>query len=426
MRRLLLALQGVIGGNFQWLTEAEWLATLDPVVTVHRDQVFFEAFSQDMSAYGWVSIPMAEFEVQGQVEYGTTNIDFTHQLGTALQRLRSSRHTVLTVGAGGVGVKTDGQGHFEKKVDLPDPWQRGFVQIQSALGMAAWQTDVRPADLLSVMAWLREHRPPGPPHGLRFQFSPGEEVSLVAEPWEDHPFRLRGTRYDGVSRSIRVWGRKRLALLSPILPYADRVTVGLPGRSLPHWYVCHVGPYRFAVVLSGHTRANWSESFFDLLAPTEPTEADMAEAMRARLQDRQVMTLEEAGPNAESALLSLCRSGEAMRDPVDRTFRWRPLFDTPLLARAAGGDARVEQALGLMARITTVDREARSPHGRVETHLLGEVDGEKVKLALDAAGRLRFGQCTCEFFRNHFLADGPCVHMLAVRSSPRLQAPEQP
>ena len=60
---------------------------LDPVITVHKDQVSFEAFSLDESIYGCLSVPMEEFHLQQEPKLGTTNIDFSAKLAKEMQRL---------------------------------------------------------------------------------------------------------------------------------------------------------------------------------------------------------------------------------------------------------------------------------------------------------------------------------------------------
>lgn len=42
---------------------------LDPVITVHPDQVSFEAFSLDESTYGCLSINMEEFETPSETSF---------------------------------------------------------------------------------------------------------------------------------------------------------------------------------------------------------------------------------------------------------------------------------------------------------------------------------------------------------------------
>ena len=80
--------------------------------------------------------PVEMFATEGDVVTGTTNVDFTARLWGALNELRSSRDTWLRVGAEGFEVKTRGAGgRFEQKVDLPDNWVRGFLQVTGAMAM---------------------------------------------------------------------------------------------------------------------------------------------------------------------------------------------------------------------------------------------------------------------------------------------------
>jgi hypothetical protein len=120
MRQLMIAMHEVIVGDFRWNTR-NWL--LDPVITVHPDELCLEAFSADSSAYVRLSARSEAFEVKAEPTYGTTNIDFTFALRQALTNLRSARRTTFAVGAGGFGVETTGAvrraAHFEQKVD---PW----------------------------------------------------------------------------------------------------------------------------------------------------------------------------------------------------------------------------------------------------------------------------------------------------------------
>ncbi len=107
---------------------------LDPVITVHPDRVFFEAFSQDQSVYAALIVDPAIFEVQGEPVTGTTNIDFTAWLWGALGEMRSGRRTTFGIGPEGFEVATQhAGGRFERKVDLPDAWVRGFLQVQAAM-----------------------------------------------------------------------------------------------------------------------------------------------------------------------------------------------------------------------------------------------------------------------------------------------------
>src|SRR6267154_4252325 len=126
LRFALRALGEVVWSSDLWSSEGEFMAwILDPVITVHPDRIFFEAFSQDQSVYAMVIAKPGLFETEGEVRTGTTNVDFTAWLWAALNELRSSRETWLRIEAGGFEVKTkDAGGRFEQKVELPDSWVR--------------------------------------------------------------------------------------------------------------------------------------------------------------------------------------------------------------------------------------------------------------------------------------------------------------
>jgi hypothetical protein len=98
LRIALRALGELIWSNDMWYGEA---AILDPVITVHPDRVFFEAFSQDQSVYGALIVDPNLFETMGEVITGTTNIDFSAWLWGALGEMRTSRSTTFRIGPEG-------------------------------------------------------------------------------------------------------------------------------------------------------------------------------------------------------------------------------------------------------------------------------------------------------------------------------------
>jgi hypothetical protein len=433
LRQLLLGLHRVIVSDLRWLDEDEWLQMLDPVITVHHDQLFFEAFSNDQSSYARLSAPLDAFEPEGEVRYGTTNIDFTEQLRDALTQLRSSRRTLFAVGATGFGVTSAvGAGareHVERKVDVPDDWLKGFLQVQSAFAMHPYQFDAQPVDLLSVIAFLQENKPPTLPHGMRVEFTPDAPILIALEPW-DQRFVLRGTRYSGYERSVRLWGRRRLELLQGVLPYADKVTIGVLGRGLPHYYICHCGPFQFTLALSGWTKNDWSkDSALDALAPRGTPDVKLVARVYAYLGERLLARRDEIAADigiekseAESALFALCRAGRAMYDPTTRQYRNRDLFAEPLdivklfapNPRALAAQRLVEAGAVSLGEITPPERR---DDNRRETRAVARVtDGQvyDVLVSVDSSGRLRFGRCECPYFQNNLLSRGPCEHLLAV------------
>jgi len=115
LRIALRALGEAIWSSDTWISQAD---LLDPVITVHRDRIFFEAFSQDQSAYVSLIVDPAVFEPMGEVVTGTTNIDFTAWLWGALGEMRTSRSTTFRIGPEGQpggSERTDSHGSSSLK-----------------------------------------------------------------------------------------------------------------------------------------------------------------------------------------------------------------------------------------------------------------------------------------------------------------------
>jgi|GEM_PF-330903 len=421
MRLALQALGQLIWQSDEW--NSEWMGgLLDPLITVHPDRVFFEAFSQDQSSYGMVIVDRSCFEPEGEVRCGTTNVDFTAWLWAALAEMRSSRETHLRVGAEGFEVRTKGAGgRFEQKVEVPDEWVRGFLQLQGGMAMPGTKLTVRPVDLLSAVRHLTFTKAKVSPRALRYVLTPGQDAKLVLEPWE-HEVPLRGATHGATEpRTVRTWGRRRLRLLEPLLPYADKVDIYLKGRALPHFYVVHLGPgVRFVLGLSGWTANRWTGTAgMDLLLEPErdsgltervlgllrervhastkevaqaqgtgKTHESLRDGVHAStedvahapsegkshglLRDRVHVTTEEAAQalgvskaQAAGALAALCAAGRAIFDVEARSWRHRELFTSPVdLGRLYPPDARREEAERLAAadavRVTSeTTRETR-------------------------------------------------------------------
>lgn len=87
---------------------AAWLV-LDPVITVHPDQVFFECFSKDESVYGKLSCGYDVFNNISEFKCGTTNIDYSKTLYNEFQKIRSYKETEFKIDPKGFDVKTTGE-----------------------------------------------------------------------------------------------------------------------------------------------------------------------------------------------------------------------------------------------------------------------------------------------------------------------------
>ena len=69
------------------------------------------------------------------LQFGTTNVDYSWDLYHHFQSLRSYRETRFRIDPQGFEVATGERPDYrEEKIDLPNSWLRGFMQIQAAMG----------------------------------------------------------------------------------------------------------------------------------------------------------------------------------------------------------------------------------------------------------------------------------------------------
>ena len=440
LRIALRALGAAIWSDDTWFATSD---ILDPVITVHPDRIFFEAFSQDQSVYACLIVHPDLFEAQGEVATGTTNIDFTAWLWGALGEMRTSRRTMFRIGAEGLEVTTaDAGGRFERKVDLPDTWVRGFLQVQAAMAMPGTRLNVKPIDLLSALRFLRHTKAKVSPRALRYEFEPGQDARVVLEPWE-HVVPLEGAEHNYTeTKTTRVWGRRRLKLIEGLLPFAEGVTIYLKGRALPSFYAVHLPGMTFVLGMTGLSGAGFTSSGgFDLLADAARADDPLLEpALQVAAPEHYHVSIAEVAerlkvdaPTAASVLVRLCRQGRAMFDVEARRYRHRELFEQPAdEATYFPPDRRRELAAGFIregrAKIdsclseeTTKTRSLKTPEGKVtrlvtyrDWRVAGVVDRLAAEIVINDTGQVIFGRCACPHFQEHLLNQGPCEHMLAL------------
>ncbi len=445
LRLALQCLGEVVWSNDTWLSAEDYLGTfiLDPIITVHPDRVFFEAFSQDQSVYGLVIADRDLFEPEGKVQCGTTNVDFTSWLWNALGEMRTGRETWFRVGPSGFTVLTEGGvGRFERKVDVPDSWVRGFLALQAGMAMPGTRLTVRPVDLLSVIRFLGSNRAKTPPRALRYEFEPGQPARIILEPWEQS-ITLKESQHNYIEkRVIRTWGRRRLKLLERILPYAEGVTVYLKGRAMPTFYAVRLPGITYLLGLSGWTGNLWTNTGgYASLSDDEGVSDNLAERAFKELRARTAVTVENLAKKlkvplerATAALVRLCRQGRAIFDVERRDYRHRELFEEPIdEAKYFPPDPRKESARKLIAdgavQIAACNPEEtrkvrtmmtiKGPENREVVYRNWRVRGAvgeqpAVEVVVNDMGRIIFGACTCPFFRENLLNQGACEHVQAL------------
>lgn len=411
------------------------LMPCDPIVTVADDVLFFECFSADESSYGCLTVDReGTFGRSETLQLGTTNVDYSWDLYHHFQALRTYRETRFRVDPQGFEVAVASRPDYrEEKIDLPQGWLRGLMQVQVAMGMPTRRVSLSREAAYSLLAWLKRHRARKSPRAIRFELLAGKSPRMILEPWEQ-PIESLGTRYDGPnSEPVRVWGGRRLLVLARILPLLDGLDVYLLGTGLPSFWVARMGAMRLTLGLSGWTTNDWTHgSALDLLAPPVAITADVVQRVTDGMRRRRLATLDDIVRETQvsvaqcaAALHRLANAGQLIYDLAGHSYRWRQIMPTALGEAELGPEnAEAVAAKEIVSRRrVAVESDERPTEGL--RLLKAKVENQPVELLLDADGTIKRGHCLCGHHRRAGLRMGPCRHLLALRAiaSPAADSP---
>lgn len=404
-----------------------WLV-LDPVITVHPDELFFECFSRDESSYARLGVGFEVFTDVDEFGCGTTNIDYSSLLYDEFQKIRSYKTTRFEVDPGGFEVQTTGdEAYREVKIELPDSWVRGFLQVSSAMSLPAATFRLHPMDVYNICLILRRHREIKGPRSMRFQLTPDRPVRIIFDPWGIELTCPRSI-YEGAEKEeIRIWGRRGIHVLERLIPIARSFSVQLPGSGMPSFYTADLGDMTFTLGLSGWTANDWSVAGnFDLLAPRAEVDIVTKQRVFAALSENWYES-----PDSLSSRLGLDRSvvlgalaawtqaGRAIWDAHRKVYRVRELTREPLpIEQLRFSNEREQNAAGLLERNAIRITNMCSTTEDIQV-LEGTVgDGEQhqtASLTIDSDERLIAGECSCNWHQQNRLRRGPCEHILGLR-----------
>lgn len=400
------------------------LVPCDPVITVAPDTVFFEAFSKDESTYGCLFVDRGAFRTSSAVALGTTNVDYSNALYDHMQTLRTYRNTRLLLDPKGLELQVQGRNeHREEKIDLPGSWLRGFGQIAAATTLGGRMITLPVEVVYNVLAFLRRNREKSGPRSIRFRLTPGKPPETILDPW-GVKIPSHGPVYEGpVAEEIKVWGRRRLAVLARTLPLAERVEVLLLGSGLPSIWTVRMGAIRFVLALSGWSANDWTGSLaLDLLAGNLVSDPRTLQRVEQHLVKERSATFAELSRVTEAkreallgSLVKLAKQGQAIFDYSTGRYRYRSILPTSLAEVTAGPESEeiLEARRMFEERSVRLERQEPTPNGRIL--IVGKVAGTSSELMLDADGRMARARCTCSFYHRFGLRAGPCRHLIALR-----------
>jgi hypothetical protein len=411
---------------FQYLYKRDIAAwyVLDPVITVHPDQLFFECFSKDESVYGKLSCSHNVFKDVDEFKCGTTNIDYSQALYNEFQKLRSYKNTEFVIDPKGFEVQTGkDETYKEVKIDLPDSWMRGFLQVSSAMVMDQVSFDLHPADIANFILLLKRNKERHGPRSIRYILTPGKPIEAIFEPW-NHKIVCPRSIYKGDSRrEIRVWGRRRLTLLERLLPISKKITVKLLGTGLPSFYIADLGDMDFTLGLSGWSANDWTESSrLDLLSAGGMVDAKVMQSIYLHLKEKWFGTAEEISyslsidiKEVRLALQKFTQAGKVIYDLTNNVYRVRELKKEGVDIESLRFSSDVEKK-GFEYYAQNKISELKIHHSEKDSLLSGIIDGAyRTQIKVNKDERIFAAFCTCEYYTNNQLKKGPCEHMIGLR-----------
>ena len=399
---------------------------LDPVITVHPDELFFECFSQDESSYGKLSCNYNVFTGIDEFKCGTTNIDYSAELYGEFQKIRGYKDTAFTIDPTGFEAKTtDEEVYKEVKIDLPESWVRGFLQVSTAMALPAVSFDLHPMDVFSICQMLRRFREKEGPRALRFVLEPDKPIRIFFEPWNKELVLNRSLYTGDQSHTIRIWGRRRLAILERLIPVSRNFKAVLLGSGLPSFFLADMGDMTFTLGLSGWTANDWSRAgAFDLMAPRGNVDQETKKAVFDALKENWLESSDSLAQRlgketsvVSSALTAYTQAGRVVYDLKNHIYRVRELTQEPLdmkLLRFSSEQEKVANeliSLGRVKIIGTAQKDNLEIKGKVKDYK----ESYLTLAVIDKDERLVEGTCECGFYRSNKLKKGPCEHILATR-----------
>jgi hypothetical protein len=310
---------------------------LDPVITVHPDQVSFEAFSLDESTYGCLSVDMKEFDLLQEPKLGTTNIDFSAKLAKEMERFRTYTEVELSVNPGGFTVESGVMPEYvEKKIDLPESWIKGFNQVSSAASLGGEDIEMTPTDMYDICSFMRRNKAKKSPRYMKWIMIPNENIKIYFEPFGKE--LILNKVYKGKrKKEEKIWGRRRWLVLEKIIPLTKKFTLRFLGFGMPQFIIADLGSMKMTIGFTSWSSNDWVKgTAFNILAGYIGNK-NYSEVYEILKKDRFV-TLEDLGnklssfpkKDIKSGLGSLLRRGEGYFDPIKDIFRFRLLLNEPI------------------------------------------------------------------------------------------------
>ena len=399
---------------------------LDPVITVHNDQVSFEAFSIDESIYGCLSVAMDEFDLLQKPALGTTNIDFSLKLEKEMQRFRSYTDVTLSINPEGFTVDNDIVPEYvEKKIDLPNTWIKGFNQVSSAAALSGIEIELSPSDMYDICAFLRKHKEKKSPRYMKWILEPGQRVQIVFEPFGT-VITLNAVYNGQQRREEKIWGRRRWLVTEKLIPLSKAFYVRLLGFGMPQFIRADMGTMQMVIGFSSWSSNDWVKgTAFNIMAGF--TGMGCYDRVYPLMKNKRCLSMNEIYNNipgtknnkTKAGIGMLFRRGEGYFDIASNKVRFRQLCNTPIpeeLYEVTDIERDVQKYSKLTFDNMTVRYTQRKEFifsTKYSQH--GLVPSDNTEIVIDQDGQITKVDCCCsKFKRGEKNISDPCAHILAL------------
>ncbi|WP_442265516.1 SWIM zinc finger family protein [Tenacibaculum sp. ZS6-P6] len=402
---------------------AAWFV-LDPVITVHPDQIFFECFSKDESVYGKLSCGYDVFNSISDFKCGTTNIDYSKKLYNEFQKIRTYKETNFKVDPGGFDVQTTGETAYrEVKIDLPDSWVRGFLQVSTAMTNDKVTFDLHPIDITNFILVLKRHKEKTGPRAIKYVLEPDKPIVAVFEPWNIEIVCSQSIYKGNEKHEIRVWGRRRITLLERLLPITNKFTVHLLGTGMPSFYIAHLtNEMYFTLGLSGWTANDWTKSTsLDLLSPRQKVPTTTMQSIYLALRKDWFNTSQKLTENlgidefsVQQALQTFTQAGKIVYDLKNQVYRIRELKKDGINIEELRFSSEIDKEAYRLMESGAVKNLKVEENRKIKITAIVD-DRYDTKVVINNDLQIEEASCTCSFYYKNKMTKGPCEHILATR-----------
>ena len=415
---------------------------LDPVITVHKDQVSFEAFSIDESTYGCLSIDINEFELLQEPKLGTTNIDFSYKLAREIERFRTYNEVNLSVNPEGFAVESGVMPeHVEKKIDLPETWIKGFNQVSAAASLGGIDVILTKTDMYDICSYLRRHKAKESPRYMKWILEPGKNIKILFEPFKEI-LTLKSIYNGEKKREEKIWGRRRWLVIEKIIPLADSFKIRLLGFGMPQFIVADMGSMKMTIGFTSWSSNDWVKgTAFNIMGGfigegNYNKVYELLKKKRALSMDEIFNELKEDSKSVCTAGIGmLLKKGEGYYDQINDKVRFRRLISEPLpeeVYKTTETELNVQKHInGGMDKFTVsvndqgeyVFRHSmKTPNpkkGKWKYYRTPDFDREydytDTEMRIDEDGAITYVKCDCkEFKKGAGNISEPCEHILAL------------